>query len=350
MHAIRLHAFGGPEELRYEEVGDPEPGPGQVRIAVRAAGVHLLDTALQRGADDALPFPLPDLPVTPGREVAGVVDRLGDGVAKEWLGRRVVTHLGLVNAGYAELAVRETEALFPLPDSVSYEAAIAMVGTGRMALGVLEVAAPAADDVVLVTAAAGGIGTLLVQAARNLGATVVGAAGGPDKAARVRALGADVAVDYDRPDWADEVRAALGGREVDVVFDSVGGAAGRAAFDLLGYGGQFVMYGWSAGTPTEFTSEDLHARLLTATYALGPRILRVPGGLRALQERALAEAASGTLVPAVTTFPLRDAAAAHTALLGRATVGKVVLLAAAEDTSGGSTGSTHDNTKETVAS
>ncbi|MEV0505309.1 alcohol dehydrogenase catalytic domain-containing protein, partial [Streptomyces spectabilis] len=145
MHAIRLHAFGGPEELRYEEVADPEPGPGQVRIAVRAAGVHLLDTALQRGAGDELPFPLPELPVTPGREVAGVVDRLGDGVAETWLGQRVVTHLGLVNAGYAELAVRETQALFPLPDSVSYEAAIAMVGTGRMALGVLEVAAPTAD-------------------------------------------------------------------------------------------------------------------------------------------------------------------------------------------------------------
>ncbi|MFD9906179.1 zinc-binding dehydrogenase [Streptomyces sp. NPDC059063] len=326
MHAIRLHSFGTPEELRYEEVPTPEPAPGQLRIAVRAAGVHLLDTALQRGAGDELPFPLPDLPVTPGREVAGVVDRVGAGVGEEWLGRRVVTHLGLVNAGYAEFAVREPEALFPLPDTLSYEAAIAMVGTGRMALGVLDVAAPTADDVVLVTAAAGGIGTLLVQAAKNVGATVVGAAGGPDKAERVRALGADVAVDYDRPDWADEVRAALGGREVGIAFDSVGGAAGRAALDLLGHGGQFVVYGWSSGAPTEFTSKDLHDRLLTATHALGPRILRVPGGLRRLQERALAEAANGTLVPAVTTFPLRDAAAAHTALLDRKTVGKVVLV------------------------
>ncbi|MFD0418207.1 zinc-binding dehydrogenase [Streptomyces sp. NPDC127108] len=331
MRAIRIHAFGGPEQLVHEEVPDPEPGPGQVRISVRAAGVHLLDTALQRGAADELPFALPEPPLTPGREVAGVVDRLGAGVGDEWLGRRVVTHLGLVNAGYAELAVREPEALFPLPDSLSYEAAIAMVGTGRMALGVLDVAAPAPDDVVLVTAAAGGIGTLLVQAAKNVGATVVAAAGGPDKVARVRALGTDVAVDYSLPDWADRVREGLDGREVSVAFDSVGGTAGRTALDLLGYGGQFVIYGWSSGAPTEFTSKDLHDRLLTATYALGPRIVRVPGGLRGLQERALAAAADGTLVPAVTTFPLRDAAAAHTALLGRATVGKVVLVPGSVD-------------------
>ncbi|MFD5702541.1 zinc-binding dehydrogenase [Streptomyces lasiicapitis] len=326
MHAIRIHAFGGPEQLRYEEVPDPEPGPGQVRIAVRAAGVHLLDTALQRGAADELPFALPDLPLTPGREVAGVVDRLGPGVDDEWLGRRVVAHLGLINAGYAQLAVREAEALFPLPDSLSYEAALAMVGTGRMALGVLDVAAPAPDDVVLVTAAAGGIGTLLVQAAKNLGTTVVAAAGGPDKVERARALGADVAVDYDRPHWADEARAALDGREVNVAFDSVGGTAGRAALELLTHGGQFVIYGWSSGTPTEFTSKDLHEKVLSLTHALGPRIVRLPGGLRALQERALAEAASGTLVPAVTAFPLRDAAAAHEALVTRGTVGKVVLI------------------------
>ncbi|MEV0321868.1 zinc-binding dehydrogenase [Streptomyces sp. NPDC050658] len=326
MRAIRLHTFGGPGNLRYEETPDPVPGPGQVRIAVRAAGVHLLDTALQAGAADELPFPMPELPITPGREVAGVVDGLGDGVEEEWLGRRVVTHLGLVNAGYAELAVRETDALFPLPDDLSYEAAVAMVGTGRMALGVLHVAALEPDDVALVTAAAGGIGTLLVQAARNAGVTVVGAAGGAEKTARVRAAGADVAVDYTRPGWAEEVRAALGGREVSVAFDSVGGDAGRAALELLGSGGRFVVYGWSSGTPTEFATKDLQGRLLTATYALGPRIARVPGGLRGLQERALAEAARGSLVPAVTTFPLREADAAHAALLARRTVGKVVLI------------------------
>ncbi|NYI05177.1 zinc-binding dehydrogenase [Allostreptomyces psammosilenae] len=326
MHAIRLHAFGPAENLRLESVPDPEPGPGQVRIAVRAAGVHLLDTALRAGSAEELPFPLPELPITPGREVAGVVDRVGAGVDDGWLGRRVVAHLGLANGGYAELAVREVEAVHALPDGMAFSTAVAMIGTGRTALGILHVAPVGPDDVVLVTAAAGGIGTLLVQAARGVGATVVGVAGGAAKVERVRALGADVAVDYTEEDWPARVREALRGQDVTVAFDGVGGAAGRAAMELLGLGGTLVMFGWSAGAPTEVTTRDLYDRLLTATVALGPRLLRAPGGLRGLEERALAEAASGRLVPAVQEFPLAEAAAAHTALRERGTVGKAVLV------------------------
>ncbi|MFB4286348.1 zinc-binding dehydrogenase [Nonomuraea sp. ATR24] len=326
MHAIRLYEFGPAENLRYEEVPDPEPGPGQVRIAVKAAGVHLLDTALQAGRGDLLPFPLPELPVTPGREVAGVVDQVGEGVDESWLGRRVVTHLGLVNAGYAELALREVEALFPLPDGLTYEAAVAMVGTGRTALSIHHIAQVEPDDVVLVTAAAGGVGTLLVQAARNAGATVVGVAGGPAKVERVHASGAHIAVDYDEPGWSKTVREALDGRDVTAVLDGVGGAAGREALEMLGMGGRILLFGWSAGSLTEITGQDLVNRMLSATVPLGPRMMRVPGGLRAMQQKALDEAASGRLVPAVQAFPLREAARAHTALLERRTVGKVVLL------------------------
>ena len=104
MHAIRLHAFGPPENLRYERVDDPEPGPGQVRIAVAVAGVHLIDTAIRAGRRMG-PMPLPELPEIPGREVAGSVDALGPGVDAAWLGRRVVAHLGPASGGYAELAV-----------------------------------------------------------------------------------------------------------------------------------------------------------------------------------------------------------------------------------------------------
>src|SRR5690242_17241477 len=189
MHAIRLHAFGPAENLRYEEVDDPSPGPGEARIAVAAAGVHLIDTVIRSGRRRG-PLPLPDLPAIPGREVAGVVDALGVGVDEDLLGRRVVTHLGPAGGGYAELAVRDVDALRPIPDGVSEDAAVAMIGTGRTAMGILEVAEMRADDVALVTAAAGGLGSLLVQAARNAGATVVGAAGGEAKAERVRELGA----------------------------------------------------------------------------------------------------------------------------------------------------------------
>jgi NADPH2:quinone reductase len=195
MHAIRLHAFGPAANLRYEEVDDPRPGPGQARIAVAACGVHLIDTALRAGRPMG-PLALPELPTIPGREVAGVVDAVGPEVDERWVGRRVVAHLGPASGGYAELAVRETEALHALPDGLADDAAVAMIGTGRTALAILEVAALTADDVVLVTAAAGGLGSLLVQAARNAGATVVGVAGGPAKVQRVAELGPSAAVDY----------------------------------------------------------------------------------------------------------------------------------------------------------
>src|SRR5687768_18250866 len=115
MHAIRLHAFGPAENLTYEEVEDPRPGPGQVRIAVRAAGVHLLDTALREGMRGPGPAPA-TLPTVPGREVAGVVDALGEGAPEDLLGHRVVAHLGFAPGGYAELAVTDTGRLHEIPE------------------------------------------------------------------------------------------------------------------------------------------------------------------------------------------------------------------------------------------
>ena len=315
MRAIRLHEFGPASNLCYEQIDDPSPAAGQVRIAVAAAGVHLIDTTIRSGVPMG-PLPLPDLPAIPGREVAGVVDTVGPGVDESWLGRRVVAHLGVASAGYAELAVRDTEHLHVLPDGVADEVAVAMIGTGRTAMAILDTARIEAGDVVLVTAAAGGLGALLSQAARAAGATVVGAAG-PGKLSRVTA---DVAVDYTRADWPDAVRAGLDGREVTVALDAVGGDVGRAAFDLLEPGGRHVLYGWSSGDMTRITTGDIVARSLTVSSAL----VR-PGSMRKLEERSLAAAAEGRLVPLVTTFPLAEAAAAHAALEARETVGKVVL-------------------------
>ena len=325
MHAIRQHEFGPPETLIYEEVADPVPADGQLRIAVEAAGVHLLDTTIRRGESGG-PFPLPDLPMTPGREVAGRVEALGPGVDDDWLGRRVVAHLGMASGGYAELAVAPVGALHELPDDLEADAAVAMIGTGRTTMGILEVAQPTPDDVVLVTAAAGGIGSLLVQAAHNVGAFVAGVAGGPDKVERARKLGADVGVDYRDAAWPDTVREALEGRGVTLALDGVGGEIGRGALELLGPGGRIVMFGWSSGTPLELSTGDLYAGGITASAAVGPRIMQRPGGMRDLETRALAEAAAGRLVPSVTRFSLADAAQAHAALEGRNTVGKTVLL------------------------
>ncbi|THV31368.1 zinc-binding dehydrogenase [Glycomyces paridis] len=325
MKAIRQHEFGGPEVLVYEEAPEPAPGPGQVRIAVRAAGVHLLDTTFRSG-DPNGPYPLPDLPMIPGRESAGVVDAVGEGVDEAWIGRRVVAHLGFASAGYAEKTVREVESVHELPEGADFAEAVAMIGTGRTALMVLEVGPPQAGDVVVVPAAAGGLGTLLVQAAKRAGAYVVGLAGGADKVRQVAANGADAAIDYRAGDWTAVLDEALAGREASLFYDSVGGEVGRAVFERLGRGARMVVFGWSAGKATEGTVEEIVNRGLSVTGALGPHLLAKLGGLRALEERALAELAAGRLRPAVHTFPLAEAAEAHRALEHRGTTGKVVLV------------------------
>ncbi|GGT24153.1 oxidoreductase [Streptomyces tanashiensis] len=331
MHAIRLHAFGPAENLTHEETPDPVPGPGQVRVRVAAAGVHLLDTALREGATG--PFPAPAaLPTIPGREVAGTVDALGEGTDPSWLGRRVVAHLGMNPGGYAELAVTDATRLHALPEHLGEAEAVAMIGTGRTALGILGFTELGPDSVAIVPAAAGGIGTLLVQYAKNAGATVIGLAGGPAKVALVEANGADLAVDYRRPDWPEKVRAFLGDRTATVVFDSVGGDTGRAAVDLLGKGGQHLVFGWSGaglhdGEPLTFTPAELAERGITSESVLGPVMIQKAGGdIRTLELAALDAAATGTLRPAVHRFPLAEAAEAHRALENRGTTGKVVLI------------------------
>lgn len=321
MHAIRLHTFGPAENLTYEKVTDPEPGPGQVRIAVAAAGVHLLDAALREGVPG--PGPTPELPTIPGREVAGVVETLGEGVPERWLDRRVTAHLGFVPGGYAELAVTEVERLHEIPENLDFAEAVAMIGTGRTAMGILLFAEPGPDDVVVVPAAAGGLGTLLVQYAKNAGATVVGLAGGPEKTARVTANGADLAVDYTDPAWPEKVADYRG--KATIVFDGVGGAAARESVALLAPGGKHLAFGWSAdgikdGSPyvVEGVTESV----------LGEEMRRRAGGpdpIRTLELRALTEAASGRLTPAVHRFPLAEAATAHRTLENRGTTGKVVL-------------------------
>ncbi|GAB3758577.1 zinc-binding dehydrogenase [Microlunatus parietis] len=322
MRAIRLHAFGPPENLVLDDLPDLEPGPGEVRIAVEASGVHLLDTALRRG-EGAGPMATPSLPTVPGREVAGRIDRIGADVPQRWLGRRVVAHLGMVPGGYAEQAVTTIAKLYDLdalPGPVTGAEAVALVGTGRTTVGVLSAAALTASDTVLIPAAAGGIGWLLVQAARAAGAAVIAAAGGEEKVRRLAELGPDEVVDYSRPDWPDRVR-----KSPTVVLDGVGGAIGRAAFDLLAPGGRLLMFGWSSGTATQITTDDLVGRSLTASWGFG----FLPGGdldrLRPYVEEALQRAARAEWRPLLTMYPLADAARAHTDLEHRRTVGKVVL-------------------------
>ena len=332
MHAIRLHTFGPAENLTYEQTDDPAPAPGQVRIAVRAAGVHLLDTALREGQQGPLPRPA-TLPTIPGREVAGVVESLGDGVAELWLGKRVTAHLGFAlgvppgssstGGGYAELAVTDVDRVHEIPENLDFAQAVAMIGTGRTAMGIVQFAEPGPGDVVAVPAAAGGIGTLLVQYARNAGATVIGLAGGPAKTALATRAGADLAVDYTDPGWPGRLEEYRG--KLTVVYDGVGGDVARTLVGLLAPGGRHVVFGWTSqgiGSDRPYLVDGV------SVSVLGPEMLRRAGGddpMRTLETRSLAEAAVGRLTPAVQRFPLSRAADAHRALENRGTTGKVVL-------------------------
>jgi NADPH2:quinone reductase len=304
--AIRQYEFGGPETLRYEDVPDPAPGPDQVLIEVHASGVHLIDATLRAGVEGGPP--LPTLPTTPGREVAGVVVSPGP-----WSGKRVVAHLGPRGGGYASLAVASVGSLHEIPASMSFEVAVALIGTGRTAEAILADAAIGPGDVVLLPGAAGGLGILLAQAARSAGATVVGLAGGPSKIARISA---DVVIDYSLPGWESQVPSGT------VLLDGTGGTIGRTLFDHISPGGRVVLFGWSSGAPFSFDVWDLYRQGVTISCAIGARIAAWPGGMRRLETAALAR----SWLPAVTTFPLADAAGAHTAMESRETIGKTVLL------------------------
>jgi NADPH2:quinone reductase len=321
MQAIRLHAFGPPDNLVLDEVPDLSPGPGEVRITVEASGVHLLDTSIRRGEPG--PLPPPELPTIPGREVAGVVDAVGPGADDSWLGKRVVAHLGQVPGGYAEQAVTAVGTVFEVRDHVSFPEAVAAVGTGRTALGILELEPPTSGDVVLVPSAAGGLGWLLVQSALAVGATVVAAARGARTEA-LGGLGAHVVVDYAEPGWDEKVRAETGG--VSLVYDGVGGEVGRQSLELLRPGGRLVIFGFSAGTPTQLTTEDLVGRGITAGWSLGARMMALPGGIPGLAGRALEKVAAGEWRPLVSTYPLAEAGRAHADLEGRRALGKIVLV------------------------
>ena len=324
MRAVVQRRAGGPEELVVEQVPDPVPGSGQVLVDVESAGVHLVDTTIRAGGEWAggqVAFPM-----TPGREVAGPVSGVGPGVDPSWVGRRVVVHLGMANGGYASRAVADVAALFELPETVAAADAVAMVGTGRTAVAICDIAQPSSDDVVLVTGAAGGLGAVLLQMAANAGSLTVAVVGGQRKAEALRERGVDVVVDHHDADWPEQVRAALGERRVTVVLDGVGGPLGRSAFELIEPGGRMVLFGAASGESMQFSIDDLYSSGVTLSAAIGAR-LAVPGAMQAAAGRAVQLLIDGAVQPLVhEPFALDDAPDAHRALEERTAVGKVVLV------------------------
>lgn len=319
MRAVWLTEFGAPDRLIEGDAPDPVAGGGQVIVRVEFVNVTFVETMF-RGGRSPGPFADTPLPMIPGNGVGGVVTAVGPGVKPGLIGRRVVTSTGGSGA-YAEQVAVDASGLIEVPAEVELADAVALLADGRTALALIRAAQPAKGERVLVLAAAGGVGSLLVQLAHHTGATVVAAAGGDRKLSLARELGADTAVDYRQPDWPDRVRDAVGG--VDVVFDGVGGPLGRSAFELVARDGRMFVYGLASGAFTEIHDEEPARRGVTVARGLSV----TPAETRALAAAALAEAAAGRLRPVIgQRFPLADAAAAHAAIETRATVGKTLLV------------------------
>jgi NADPH2:quinone reductase len=308
-----IREFGPPEVLEPVEVAEVRAGPDEVVIDVEFANVTFVETQIRAGRPPN-PAMLPTLPAILGNGVGGTV-----GDDSPWSGLRVVASLN-GRGGYAERAVATASALIRVPDGLATRDAVALLADGRTALALAGHADLRAGETVLVEAAGGGVGTLLVQIARRAGARVVALAGQPRKLALARDLGADVTIDYSHDGWESQVRDAAG--EVDVVFDGVGGDIGLAAFGLLRTGGRFCPFGMASGSFAAVTPDLVQDRQVTVRAGAGGS----PEELAALARTALAEAATGHLRPVVgQEFELAEAARAHAAIEARETAGKTLL-------------------------
>jgi NADPH2:quinone reductase len=291
-------------------------------VNVDVATITFVETQVRAGRPPS-PAMLPALPAILGNGVGGVVAAVGEAVDPGFVGRRVVASLG-GTGGYAERAVADSAALIAIPAGLGTDEAVALLADGRTALLLMRAVGVQAGETVLVEAAAGGVGSLLVQLASRAGARVIGAARGQRKLQLARELGASLVVDYTGPGWAD--RLALEEGSIDIVFDGVGGGIGRAAFELLRQGGRFCAFGMASGAFADVSNEQAEARQVPLIR--GGR--STPEELRELTRAALAEAVAGRLHPLIgQMFPLERAADAHAAIERRATVGKTLLAAQA---------------------
>lgn len=322
MRVIQVTRFGGPEVLAVSRAADPVAGPGEVVVEVAVADVLFVETQIRRGWGGEYFSVSP--PYVPGGGVAGRVTAAGEGVDPGWIGRPVAAHTG-GGGGYAERAVVPVEALIPVPDGLGLREAAALLHDGATALTVFDQARLRPGEWVLITAAGGGLGIVLVQLAAAAGARVAGAARGERKLDLIAELGAEAVVDYSRPDWAEQVRKATGGRGPEVVFDGAGGQIGRAAFEIIASGGRFSAHGAPSGGFTGIDPQEAERQRVSVR---GIEHLQLsPADLRRAAERALSEAAAGRIRPVVgQTFPLERAADAHAAMEARGVVGKTLLL------------------------
>lgn len=322
MKAIRVHRHGGPDVLSYEDIEIGQSGPNEVRVRNRAIGVNFVDTYLRSGT-----FKPPVLPFVPGKEGAGEVMAVGEGVTDFALGDRVayVETLG----AYAEECIVPTHYLVHLPDAVSFETSAAMLLKGLTAQYLLRrTFRVEAGHTVLVHAAAGGVGLILTQWAKHLGATVIGTVGSPEKAEVASRHGCDHVINYRTEDFAARVKEITGGNGCHVVYDGVGKATFPASLDCLRPLGYFVAYGSASGPipPFDLTVLVEKGSLFATWQGLTTHLARREDVLAMSRELFEVVVSGAVKINVHARLSLADAAEAHRRLESRATTGATLLL------------------------
>ena len=319
--AIRVHEVGGPEVLRWEEVPSERPGPGQVRLRHRFAGLNFIDVYHRTG------FYKVPLPFTPGSEGAGVVQELGEGVTGVRVGDRVA-YAGGAPGAYSEERLIAADRLVPLPEGIDERTAAAMMLKGMTAQYLLRrTVRIEKGDTILFHAAAGGVGLIACQWAKRLGATVIGTVSTDQKAELARARGCDHVVVYTRDSFVDRVKELTGGAGVRAVYDSVGQQTFLQSLDCLRPLGTMVLFGQSSGPVAPFDPNLLAGK--GSLYLTRPTLNAYTASRAALLEAAgeLCDVVgSGAVKIEISSrYPLRAAAEAHRALEARLTTGATVL-------------------------
>ncbi len=318
--AIRIHAHGGPETLAWDDVDVPAPGPGEVRLKQTAVGLNFIDVYHRAGL-----YPLGDLPAVIGMEAAGVVDAVGENVGLA-VGTRVA-YATLPAGAYAEERVIPATRVVPLPDAIDDQTAAAMMLKGMTAQYLLRRTYPVKPgDAILVHAAAGGVGLILCQWAKHLGATVLGTVGSDEKAALARANGCGHPIVYTRENFTERVREIAGG--VSVVYDSIGAATFEGSLDCLNPLGMMVTYGNASGPVPAFEPALLAQK--GSLFLTRPSLMAytaADGDYQASAKELIDVVSAGHVKIAVNqTHALAAAAEAHRALEARETTGSTVLI------------------------
>jgi NADPH2:quinone reductase len=320
--AVRIHEFGGLNKLLIEEVDVGDPGPDEVRLRQEASAVHFADTLVREGTY----FLKPDLPSGLGLEGAGVVEAVGDGVTDFAVGDRAAYRFNL--GSYAEARLIPANQLHHLPDNIEAKVAVAATVRGMTAQYLIrQVYKAGPDDTVLIHAAAGGMGTLLVQWAKHLGATVIGTVGSPEKAALALENGCDHAIDYRAEDFAARILEITDGKGVPAVYDGVGAAVYEGTVKCLSPCGFYVNYGHSSGLLPPLDAMILNKKSLIFTKASLKDYMRTPEVAKAMLAEVFDLLGRGVLDPQISReYALDDAVEAQKAIASRNTTGSIVLI------------------------